>query len=95
MPRPLAYSSALDDAFRYTRDMAEYHEIKIRFNTHADENEPLKWRVLIDGQEFLASEVTTRVPTMTTRDELSPDLVKFHITCYGAIQWEGSKVHVF
>ena len=73
----------------------EVHEIKIRFNTLAREGDPLKWRILVDGQEFLASHITTLVPTLTTRDQLSPELLKYHISCRGALRWEGTKAHVF
>lgn len=55
--------------------------VKIRFNTKCDENSDLKWRVLIDGIEFLASEVTLNTHSSTTKDKIEGLGEKWHITC--------------
>lgn len=67
-------------------------EIKIRFNTLAGESH-LKWRVLIDGIEHLASEVNVLVPTITTKDQIEGVGEKWHITCKPeVIEWHGDKI---
>ena len=42
-------------------------DIKVRYNTKCDDNH-MFWRVLIDGFEYLASNVIFEIPAHTTRD---------------------------
>ncbi len=66
--------------------------IKVRFNTNKDKvdgNLPA-WRVLIDGEEHLAESVVINTKTWTTLDEISPSLLKWHITCDGLPEWDES-----
>lgn len=67
-------------------------EIKIRFNTLAGDSH-LKWRILIDGIEHLASEIRVMVPTVTTRDHIEGVGEKWHITCRpDVIEWQGDTI---
>jgi uncharacterized membrane protein len=67
-------------------------EIKIRFNTMAGDSH-LKWRILIDGIEHLASEIEVLVPSVTTRDLVEGVGEKWHITCQpDLIEWQGDKI---
>lgn len=64
--------------------------IKLRYNTECTDN-ILFWRVLINGQEQLASEVRANVPSQTTRDVLDDGRTKFHVTYYcKGYTWEGT-----
>ncbi len=65
------------------------HVIQIRFNTEKEKSNPnlLPWRVLVDGQEFLAQNVSIKTSSWTTHDEISPGLFKWHITCHGTPVW--------
>jgi hypothetical protein len=60
--------------------------IKIRYNTICDDDK-LYWRVIIDGEEKLASEVNIEVPAFTTKDYVFDSKIgdmayKHHITCH-------------
>ncbi len=72
------------------------HHILIRFNTKFEEADSpdLKWRVVIDGKEHLASHVKVMVPTETTQDVIEGGILKWHISCYGAPEWDGSEVTI-
>ncbi len=68
------------------------HTIKIRYNTECADN-LLHWRVIIDGVEYLASDVEIDVPTHTTRDFVEAGVEKFHISCNcKKIVWQGTRV---
>jgi adenylylsulfate kinase len=66
-------------------------EIKIRFNTEKDKADPNlpAWRVLISGVEHLAESIKISAPCWTTRDEISPGIIKWHISCFGTPVWNG------
>lgn len=66
--------------------------VKIRYNHDAGES-PLKWRVVIDGAEYLASNIDVLVPSVTTGDFIEGAGQKYHISCEpDLIIWEGDKV---
>lgn len=66
--------------------------IKIRYNTLVGDT-GLYWRVIIDGEEHLASDIDIQVPTHTTMDEIPEVGAKHHITCTpDIIEWDGKKV---
>lgn len=67
-------------------------EIKIRYNTEKDKTDSRlpAWRVLISGVEHLAEAVEIAVPCWTTQDEISPGLIKWHISCVGTLVWSGA-----
>ncbi|MFL5784539.1 MAG: hypothetical protein ACJ76H_08030 [Bacteriovoracaceae bacterium] len=71
--------------------------IKIRFNTDtlkiADSGLP-EWRVIIDNVEYLARNVRIEVPTWTTVDEVSPGLMKWHMTTEGIPVWSEDRMSV-
>lgn len=69
-------------------------KIKIRFNTKYTEahSEDLKWRVLIDDTEYLASSIFIEVPSYTSQDVLPTGELKWHITCSGFPCWKGTQV---
>jgi len=64
--------------------------IKIRFNTEKEKTDPNlpAWRVLVNGQEKLATSVEIRVPSITTMDHLPAGQVKWHISCEGFATWQ-------
>jgi uncharacterized membrane protein len=67
-------------------------KVKIRYNHDAGES-PLKWRVVIDGKEHLATKVDVLVPSVTTDDYIEGVGKKFHISCEpDLIVWEGNKL---
>ncbi len=65
-------------------------DIKIRFNTDKDKVDKslFPWRVIINNVEFLAEKVTIQTKSWTTLDEVSPGILKWHITCAGDVQWD-------
>jgi uncharacterized membrane protein len=66
--------------------------VSVRYN-HDSGDIDLKWRVLIDGKENLASEVELLTPSTTTKDIIEGVGEKYHITCDPSIiTWEGSRV---
>lgn len=70
--------------------------IQIRFNTkYLEGSRPeLKWRVLVDGEEFLARHVHMKVASTTTEDVISTGETKWHITCQGRIEWKGDDAYI-
>lgn len=67
-------------------------EIKIRYNHDAGASN-LKWRILIDGIEHLASDIEVLVPSTTTKDIIEGVGEKYHITCRpDKIVWDGDKI---
>lgn len=54
--------------------------IKIRYNTSVDDDF-LYWRVLIEGVEYLVSDVIINVKSFTTKDFIEGVGMKHHITC--------------
>lgn len=72
--------------------MSILNEVKIRYNHDAGES-PLKWRLVINGVESIAEEITILVPSHTTSDFIEGIGQKYHISCNPElIIWEGSKV---
>lgn len=70
-------------------------QIKIRFNTkHQDDPEGRKWRVLLNGEEFLAESVDIHTPSYTSEDLLPNGILKWHISTEGMPFWEGNKVSI-
>jgi hypothetical protein len=63
--------------------------IKIRYNTKAVGDDPLKWRVLEGDIEFLAEHVVILCGSYTSTDILSTGETKHHISCNGRLVWSG------
>lgn len=55
-------------------------DVKLRYNTQAGPDDPLKWRVLVDGVEHLAEHVVMQGIVRTSTDELPGGLVKHHVS---------------
>lgn len=67
------------------------YEVKIRYNTNAVNSDDLHWRVIIDGVEHLAREVSINTPTHTTKDFIKEVGEKWHITTKcKSIVWKGN-----
>ena len=61
--------------------------LKIRFNTL--NNGCLFWRVIIDGEEYLADHVLIETNSKTTEDVLPNGDKKWHISVdYDSLKWE-------
>ena len=71
------------------------NDIKIRYNTNAKPEDTLHWRVLINGVEHLASNVEINTQTKTTMDFIEGVGMKWHISCKGNFEWNGSEIKVF
>lgn len=72
-------------------------KMQIRFNTEKDKRDQSlpPWRVLIQGQEYLAEKVVINTQAWTTSDEIAPGVLKWHISCDGEPKWgEGFKTCV-
>ncbi len=55
--------------------------VKIRYKTDAKSDDILHWRVLIDGQEYSASNVIINCKSKTTKDYIEGVGNKWHISC--------------
>lgn len=56
-------------------------DIKLRYNTECKGENNLYWRVLIDGEQHLASNVIINVPVTTTMDFVENVGYKHHVSC--------------
>jgi uncharacterized membrane protein len=64
------------------------NRVKLRYNTEAGDSN-LKWRVVINDVEHLASQVEILVPMTTTRDFIN-GIAKWHVSCNpDVVTWEG------
>ena len=74
-------------------------DIKIRYN-HGCTDDKMFWRLIIDGAEFLASDIQINVPTFTTRDDVfdpqKNEMVnKHHISCKADyVSWSDTGVAI-
>ena len=67
-------------------------KVNIRYNTNAAEGDILHWRVVIDGIEYLASDVEVNTKLWTTKDFIEGIGWKWHITCESdTIIWNDTK----
>lgn len=65
--------------------MSEFVDVKIRYNQNCNDDKNY-WRVIVDGKEYLACDVSINVTTRTTRDDVfdqqKNEIVnKHHISC--------------
>ena len=56
-------------------------KVQIRYNTNAKAEEILHWRVIVDGVEYLASNVVINCMSYTTKDYIDGVGDKWHISC--------------
>lgn len=74
-------------------------DVKIRYNTLCDDNHKF-WRILIDGVEYIASNIIIEIPTHTTRDIVydpsrEEEVDKHHLSCSAnEVIWKGDVVIV-
>lgn len=72
-------------------------DIKIRYNTLCEDNHTF-WRVLIDGEERICSNIIIEIPTYTTRDIVwdpnrKENVDKHHLSCQAnEVIWKGDVV---
>jgi hypothetical protein len=67
-----------------------YDDIILRFNTKAEESNPLIWRVFVNGVENLASgfEVHGYIYDVISYER---DIKKYNVGCKGRVRWDGSR----
>lgn len=72
-------------------------DVKVRWNTQCTDNH-FFWRVIIDGEEHICSNVIFQIPTYTTRDEVWDSIRghkvhKHHVSCKAtSITWKGDVI---
>jgi hypothetical protein len=67
------------------------NRILIRFNTRFQDDELKRtWRVLINGQEYLAENVQINIPCETLYEPVD-GVPKWHFLCHGVVLWENNK----
>jgi hypothetical protein len=71
-----------------------YDEIVLRFNTKAEENNPLVWRVFVNGQEMLASSFEIHGYVYDV-ESFENGVKKLNVGCKGRVRWAGSKAIIF
>lgn len=71
--------------------------VQIRYNTNCTDNH-MFWRVLIDGIQYICSNVIINVPVHSTRDDVFDPVInetvnKHHLTCHSnTITWKGDVI---
>jgi hypothetical protein len=74
-------------------------DVKVRYNTTCQDNH-LFWRILVNGEEQICSNVIFLIPTHTTRDTVwdpgrNQDVDKHHISATAnEVIWRGDVVIV-
>ena len=84
-------SSALINKVHYNL-MANRHaksRILVRFNTKWEQDRlSRKWRVVTNGVETLAHEVTVTIPCTTIQEDVPTDGTRWHFLCWGDVFWD-------
>lgn len=72
------------------RFVRPYDDIILRFNTKAEEGDPLVWRVIVNGNENLASsfEIYGYVYDILSEEK---GMTKYNVGCKGRVRWHGTK----
>jgi hypothetical protein len=74
-------------------------DVKVRWNTQCSDNH-LFWRVMIDGEESLCSNIIFEIPVRTTRDYVYDSIRgtkvdKHHVSCQAnEVIWKGDVIIV-
>ena len=64
-------------------------KVLVRFNTkHEMDGGCRKWRVLVNGKEWLAQKVMISVPCETVCESVE-GVDKYHFLCHGKVEWAG------
>lgn len=72
------------------RWMKPYDEIILRFNTKAEQGDPLVWRIFINGNQALASDFEIHGYAYAISSKYEGD-TKYNVGCRGRVRWEGTK----
>jgi len=72
------------------RWMRPYDEIILRFNTKAENGDPLVWRVFINGNQSLASDFEIIGHAYAVTSQYEGD-IKYNVGCKGRVRWNGTK----
>jgi len=67
-----------------------YDDIVLRFNTKAETNDPLVWRIFVNGNQSLASDFEIHGYAYAVSSEYEGD-TKYNVGCKGRIRWDGTK----
>jgi hypothetical protein len=67
-----------------------YDDIILRFNTKAENDNPLVWRVYVNGVEHLASGFEVH-GYMYDQISYEAEVKKFNVGCKGRVRWDGTK----
>ena len=70
-----------------------YDHILIRYNTKALDGDPLIWRVFVNGQENLASEITISGYCQSEASK-EGEVVKYNIGCMGRVRWDKTHANI-
>ena len=74
-------------------------DVKARWNTQCTDNRAF-WRIIINGQEHICSNIIFEIPVRTTRDIVwdslrNQEVEKHHVSCMAnEINWNGDVVIV-
>ena len=72
------------------RWLRPYDDIILRFNTKAENGNPLVWRVYVNGVEHLASGFEVH-GYMYDQISYEGKVKKFNVGCKGRVRWDGTK----
>lgn len=72
------------------RWLKPYDDIILRFNTKAVPNDPLVWRIFINGNQSLASDFEIYGYVYAIPSEYEGE-TKYNVGCKGRVRWEGTK----
>ena len=72
------------------RWLRPYDEITVRFNTKAQPNDPLVWRIFINGVEHLSSGFEIHGYVYDIVNQHNGE-TKWNVGCKGRVRWEGHK----
>lgn len=67
-----------------------YDDIILRFNTKAGPDDPLVWRIFINGNQALASDFELYGYAYAVSSEYDGD-TKYNVGCKGRVRWNGTK----
>lgn len=75
------------------RWLRPYDDIIIRFNTKALEGDTLVWRIIINGNEYLASGFSISGYVEDVKS-LENGVTKYNVGCKGRVRWSGSEANI-
>lgn len=72
------------------RWLRPYDDIILRFNTKAGPEDPMVWRIFINGNQTLASDFELHGYAYAVSSQYEGD-TKYNVGCRGRVRWEGTK----